>query len=377
MPDTAMPDAAVPAPLVGHAPGWAGEPDAETGPGAPRPVEPPPVEPRPAEPRPGASRPAEPRYTVAAVARRLGVAPATLRTWDRRYDLGPTEHQQGTRRRYSAGDLRRLELMRQLTLEGVAPAEAARLAIATAHASDSAAPEPCERVVDTPATPLGGLSSNRAARSGGRVLALPRGTPASRGLARAAMALDARAVAHLIRRSFEEQGVVATWEDLLRPVLVAAGRRWEHTGEGVEVEHLLSECCVAALRAVHARMPERGSPRPVLVACCEDEWHSLPCHVLAAALAEVGVPSRVLGAALPVPALHSAVRRLGPPVLFLWSQVPATAFAGAIETLPNTRPGTLALAGGPGWAGVAPLRRGRAVASLPEALSLIRATLGA
>ena len=31
-----------------------------------------------------------PALAVAAVARRLGVAPATLRTWDRRYGLGPS-----------------------------------------------------------------------------------------------------------------------------------------------------------------------------------------------------------------------------------------------------------------------------------------------
>ena len=320
---------------------------------------------------------AEPRYTVAAVARRLGVAPATLRTWDRRYGLGPTEHQQGTRRRYSYEDLRRLELMRRLTLEGVAPAEAARLAVAAAHVPVLTPAGVPEQVASTPELPAAARSgAERPARSGGRVLALPRGTPASRGLARAAMALDARAVAHLIRRSLDEQGVVATWEGLLRPVLAAAGRRWEHTGEGVEVEHLLSECCVAALRSVHARVREPGSPRPVLVACCEDEWHSLPTHALAAALAEVGVPCRILGAALPVSALHNAVRRLGPPVLFLWSQLPTTASREAVETLPNTRPGTLALVGGPGWDGVAPLRRGRVVSSLPDTLSFIRATLG-
>lgn len=34
----------------------------------------------------------EPTLTVAAVARRLGIAPATLRTWDRRYGLGPSDH---------------------------------------------------------------------------------------------------------------------------------------------------------------------------------------------------------------------------------------------------------------------------------------------
>ena len=38
--------------------------------------------------------------TVAAVARRLGVAPATLRTWDRRYGLGPSSHEAGEHRRY-------------------------------------------------------------------------------------------------------------------------------------------------------------------------------------------------------------------------------------------------------------------------------------
>ncbi|NAZ86498.1 MerR family transcriptional regulator, partial [Kineococcus indalonis] len=72
--------------------------------------------------------------TVAAVARRLGVAPATLRTWDRRYGLGPSEHTAGAHRRYSATDLARLVVMRRLTLEGVAPAEAAAIAATTAVA---------------------------------------------------------------------------------------------------------------------------------------------------------------------------------------------------------------------------------------------------
>lgn len=69
-----------------------------------------------------------PILTVAAVAARLGVAPATLRTWDRRYGLGPSEHTAGAHRRYSAVDLARLMTMRSLTLDGIPPSDAARLA---------------------------------------------------------------------------------------------------------------------------------------------------------------------------------------------------------------------------------------------------------
>lgn len=75
-------------------------------------------------------QPAEPGLAVAAVARRLGVAPATLRTWDRRYGLGPSEHSAGAHRRYSSDDVARLMVMRRLALEGVAPVDAARAALA-------------------------------------------------------------------------------------------------------------------------------------------------------------------------------------------------------------------------------------------------------
>ncbi len=70
----------------------------------------------------------EEKLTVAAVARRIGVAPATLRTWDRRYGLGPSEHVEGEHRRYCPKDLAKLTMMRRLIVAGVAPAEAAEQA---------------------------------------------------------------------------------------------------------------------------------------------------------------------------------------------------------------------------------------------------------
>lgn len=40
---------------------------------------------------------------VTAAARQVGVAPGTLRFWQRRYGLGPAEHRAGTHRRYGPG----------------------------------------------------------------------------------------------------------------------------------------------------------------------------------------------------------------------------------------------------------------------------------
>ena len=322
------------------------------------------------QPQPGL--PPSARLTVAAVARRLGLAPATLRTWDRRYGLGPSEHVAGSHRRYTPADLERLTAMRRLTLEGVAPAEAARVVRAGTEAPGSP-PLPA---------PLPGRDGRlelpvRRPGPGGRVLPLAGADAVVRGLGRAAMALDARAVTAGVREQVERHGVLRTWDAVLRPLLVAVGARWAATGEGVEVEHLLSECAGGVLREVAGRSDEPVGRRPVLLTCAPDEQHALPLHALAAALAEQGLASRTLGAALPAEALLAAVRRTGPAVLFVWSQLDSTAAPDVLAELPVTRPATAVLVGGPGWQRALLPRRATMAHDLPQAVAAVEQALGA
>ena len=286
-----------------------------------------------------------PGLTVAAVARRIGVAPATLRTWDRRYGLGPSAHAAGSHRRYGPDDLARLEVMRRLVVSGVSPGDAARAALAGA--------QPAADAVDVPA------------------VRVPSSEDLVRGLTRAGVALDMESVVNLVAEQLEAYGVVATWDRLIVPVLVAAGARWETTGEGVDAEHLLSQGIATALQRHRPQVQE--PPRPVLLACAPDDLHELPLRALAAALAEGGTGSRLLGAAVPVDALHAAVRRTGASVVVVWAQRPETADLAVLE-VPVSRPRTAVVVCGPGWPAALPEGVVRAT-DLGGAVALVRRVL--
>lgn len=317
--------------------------------------------------------------SVAAVARRLGVAPATLRTWDRRYGLGPAEHAPGAHRRYDATDLARLEAMQQALLNGVGPAEAARYALSVPvgeRCRDEAPPipEPPGRQSD-PSTP--DAAQVRSVRIDGRPLRMPGAGARARGLARAAVSLDAAAIHELLDASLIELGVVGTWDLVIRPVLGAIATCWAAAGSGVEIEHLVSEGALDAFRAAAQRAPRPRNRRPVLLACVPDELHSLPLYPLAAALAQRGVSCRVLGAALPADALGAAVRRIAPSVVFLWAQMPSGASADLLTGLPRIRQRVRICVGGPGWENVSLPRSAELLESLPTGCERIAAAASA
>lgn len=280
---------------------------------------------------------ADEALSAGAVARRLGVAVTTLRTWHQRYGLGPSEHIQGHHRRYTPADLARLEIMRRLTAEGVAPAEAAR------WARQAPAVNPTGN--GTPVRMRPGTGRD----GGGPTIPVGRAGPAARGLARAAMRLDSMAIGETIAHTLAADGVVATWDGLLRPVLAGIGQRHAATAGLIEVEHLVSRCVSAAFATV-ARSGAATGPARILLSCADEEQHSLPLEALAAALTEAGVSYRMLGARVPVAALIEAVNRTGPDAVVVWSHTRFTADpAQLFALLAAPRRPLLVLAAGPGW----------------------------
>lgn len=285
--------------------------------------------------------------TTGTVARRLGVSPTTLRSWDRRYGLGPARRSDGRHRRWTPGDVVMLETMCRLTSAGVPPAEAARTA------KDEAAPTP--RPV-----PAAEDTAGRSRAAGTPPLGDVR--QECRGLARAAVRLDAAAVEEQLSSAVAEHGLTVAWQDVMVPALHAVGRKWASSGDRyVEVEHLLSWHVSTVLRRGTRRPVRAGDATaagPVILACVPGEQHTLPLEALNAGLSELGLPTRMFGAAVPAEALTAAVRRLGPVAVVLWAQARSTASLPLAQHVAVTRWGVkgarrqpTVVLGGPGWAG--------------------------
>lgn len=263
--------------------------------------------------------------TVAAVARRLGVAPATLRTWDRRYGLGPSEHSTGEHRRYNNHDLARLTLMRKLVIAGVSPAEAAQRALSFDGQSSA-------ELIST------SLSKDVEVRE-----------ELVETLIRAARAYDRNFIEELLRAELSARGITNTWNEVIVPLLILIGDEWAESGTGIETEHLVSEIIKRLLQEANISVQNPINARPVLLACIGEEMHSLALYALGAALSERNIAIQFLGARTPIEAISAVVKRSAPPAIFLWAQLGKNGDPAVIGELPAIRPAPRIVLGGPGW----------------------------
>ena len=250
-----------------------------------------------------------PAWTAGQVAAHLGVSESTLRTWHRRYGLDPEDAEPGHHRRYQADDIARLRHMLELVNGGMLVSAAAR------------------------------------AVQGGEPAAVP---PAreSADLVAAAQALDTERCGLLLDRVFARRGVVDAWELVCCPALTAVDAGHDGDPGLIAAEHALSWALLGALYQL-PRLPPDPAAGLILLACTEDEHHTLPLAALSAALADFRVPSRVLGAATPVRSVERAVRETRPDAVVLWAHRRETASLGTLRALggyPARR-----IVAGPGW----------------------------
>ena len=233
--------------------------------------------------------------TVAKLAERVGVSTSTLRTWDRRYGLGPSTRTQGAHRRYSALDVARIELVVSLIEKGVSTCDAAKQAL-TAEDAEFDFEVQTDISVDQ-------LSD--ACLRGNRAL-----------------------VRSMLERSITRDGLMRAWTDLIEPareklqalyvgelpgycgsvflgaqvLAVLRIMQCEHHGDigkhseaGLNTEEN-SECCddSCAMETCHPNSPSGHSDCAKHVLLLSDCEHLVPAHVLGVALTWHNLDVRVI-----------------------------------------------------------------------------------
>lgn len=206
--------------------------------------------------------------SVTMVAARLGVSASTLRTWERRYGLGPSDRRAGTHRRYRPEDVARLSRMLELVRSGVAAADAA----ATVLSIDG---EDLGGTLVGTATPEGPEDLVQAARSG-----------------------DRERLERLIASSVSVVGLVHTWCDLIEPAMETILGSDEGEEPGHAPSSFITVAVLAVIRSVSEHAPHTPVPAAAHVVVLADQDHSLAAHVAGVALQWNGIPTAVISTGL-------------------------------------------------------------------------------
>jgi MerR family transcriptional regulator, light-induced transcriptional regulator len=223
----------------------------------------------------------EPQFTIAAVERDVGLSKDVLRVWERRYGFPTPARDANGERRYPAGQVLRLRLIKRLMDQGHRPG----------------------RLMTTPVSELEALAAsghgNRAAEA----------SAGAEGLDKLLLLIrqhQAAAYLQAIQQRLARQGLRLFVQDTVAPLTVQVGLAWEQGGLQVFEEHLFTELTARVLRQAIAAVPGGNEPK-VLLTTLPKEPHGLGLLMLEAVLSLEGAQCIPLGTQMPLLEIVDAV----------------------------------------------------------------------
>ncbi|MCX7670952.1 MAG: MerR family transcriptional regulator [Anaerolineae bacterium] len=266
-----------------------------------------------------------PVYTIKTVVQQTGITPATLRAWERRYNVLSPGRSEGGYRLYSERDIAILRWLKQQTDGGVSISSAVALLERRRQAS---------RPIVRPrgeAPPL--PTANR-----------PRTTAAlAQELVAGLLAFQEERAAAVLTEAFAIYGIEDVAEEIIAPALIEIGERW-HRGEATVVqEHFATAFLRHRLATLfHAYEPISAGPL-VLTGSVPGEWHDVGILLVSLLLRRSGWRVIYLGQNVPTDHLIGEIARLRPRLVCLSATTPESE-KGLIESyeaitrLPEPRP---------------------------------------
>lgn len=261
------------------------------------------------------------KYSVKAAARATGVTESRLRTWERRYGIPSPQRSASGRRQYDESDLAVIRRMAQVVSAGVPASEAAEVARLEGPNEPPAEPPPPAET-----------------------------DPRVTDFVEATSSYDEQRLLRSIDDARSHDGWLTAVEGVIFPALRLVGEQWARDNIVSANEHFATELVILELSSEILRLRAQTQPGPpILLACPEDEQHTLGLLALCLLLKERGRRVVYLGADVPERDLTRAAADLRPAAVCLSATLPTslTALRRSLRALIQAPSGARLYVGGP------------------------------
>ncbi len=245
-----------------------------------------------------------PIYTIKTVVQQTGITPATLRAWERRYNVLSPGRSKGGYRLYSERDIAILRWLKQQTEGGVSISSAVALLERRRHVGQATA-QPTDQ-------PELGVPAGR-----------PRTTMALiHDLLSALLTYQEARAAAVLAEAWAISSVEDMAEAIIAPALVEIGERWRRGEATVVQEHFATAFLRHRLAMLfHAYEPVSSGPL-ALTGSVPGEWHDVGILLVSLALRRNGWRVIFLGQNVPADQLVKEITRLRPRLVCLSATTP-------------------------------------------------------
>jgi len=238
-----------------------------------------------------------PVFTIKTVVQEIGIPPATLRAWERRYGVLSPGRSEGGYRLYSERDIAILRWLKRQVDAGVSISRAAAL-LGIRHPGGEAETAPLSARTELP----------DGARSPSAL---------SDDLLNALMAFDEAHAHALLGEAFAIYPVEQVAEEILTPSLVEMGERW-HRGEATVVQEHFATATLRRRLSVMFHAYDQPAAGPLAITgSAPTEWHDVGILLVSLALRRNGWRVIYLGQNVPTDQLLQEIRRLHPDLVCL------------------------------------------------------------
>jgi DNA-binding transcriptional MerR regulator/methylmalonyl-CoA mutase cobalamin-binding subunit len=266
-----------------------------------------------------------PVYTIKTVVQETGIAPATLRAWERRYGVLSPGRSEGGYRLYSERDIATLRWLKAQVESGVSISRAVALLEMRHQAGEE--PEFEDNHHGLTVAPDNARNPEVIADD----------------LLAALIGFHEARADNILSEAFALYPVEVVAEHIVTPTLVEIGERW-HRGEATVVqEHFATAFLRRRLTALFQAYEQPASGRLAITGAAPSEWHDVGILLVSLVLRRAGWRVIYLGQNVPAEHLMLEAGRLRPEAICLScatleSARAAVAVYAALETLPEPRP---------------------------------------